>query len=191
MRLSPSQSQSQSHERATEQNGCPVQHPPRSSRWEEQSSCRCISRFFNQTPFCTYRRSVKQGCYSAVHSCNLGHLRDGDAKGGSKKIPARSRIMPKEIAVLSNRREHNRLPKSKTQNLSSATHQPSCSHPMDRELKPGFVPGSPPRTTMLLDLKNLKCSACEAIFIYAPLTPRGSGLPFYCPECGACALDAT
>jgi len=37
---------------------------------------------------------------------------------------------------------------------------------------------------MLLDLKKLKCSACDAIFVYAPVTPRHSGLPLHCPECG-------
>lgn len=47
-----------------------------------------------------------------------------------------------------------------------------------------------PQGTMLLDLKNLQCSACEAIFIYAPLAPRGSGLPLYCPECGTSASPA-
>jgi len=55
-------------------------------------------------------------------------------------------------------------------------------------LKVGFVAGSAPQTTMLLDLKNLKCSVCDAIFIYAPMAPRRSGLPLYCPECGACAV---
>jgi|HubBroStandDraft_6_1064221.scaffolds.fasta_scaffold537209_3 hypothetical protein len=54
--------------------------------------------------------------------------------------------------------------------------------------KTGFLPGSVPQRTMLLDLKNLKCSACDAVFIYAPVAPRGSGLPLYCPECGAYAV---
>jgi len=56
---------------------------------------------------------------------------------------------------------------------------------MDGLPKTKFLPGSVPQRTMLLDLNNLKCSACHAVFIYAPVAPRGSGLPLYCPECGA------
>jgi hypothetical protein len=60
---------------------------------------------------------------------------------------------------------------------------------MDGITKTGFVTADVPQGTMLLDLNNLKCSACAAIFLYAPIAPRGSGLPLYCPECGACAAN--
>ncbi len=58
-----------------------------------------------------------------------------------------------------------------------------------RLLTAGFVAGDVPRATMLLDLKNLKCPICDATFLYAPLNPRRSGTPLYCPECEACAVN--
>ena len=161
--------------------------------------------------FVTYRRSVRQGCYCAGHSdrtnpsvapqhrpmecgsvlTNLDHLRDGDAKGGSGKCPHAQGLCPGKSLFCrigpNTTVFRNQEPKISIARLISQADP----HSMDRLLKPGFVAGSPPRTTMLLDLKNLKCSACDAIFIYAPLAPRGSGLPFYCPECGACAINAT
>jgi predicted RNA-binding Zn-ribbon protein involved in translation (DUF1610 family) len=62
---------------------------------------------------------------------------------------------------------------------------------MDGLTKTGFVASGGPQKTMLLNLKNLQCSACDAIFIYAPVSPRETGLPLYCPECGSSSVNTT
>jgi hypothetical protein len=45
--------------------------------------------------------------------------------------------------------------------------------------KSEFLPGDVPHRTMLIDLRNLKCSIYKATFLYAPVIPRISGLPLF------------